>query len=119
MANTAIRAGDRQQWKRFLVQDEAGKLVGSLELIALNNIPTNQWPQHQVKDLLAFIQPIPESNCVDSKQSLLAVATQLEEQSAQTLAVTGDNGVLLGLLEKSAIIKKLQAQQQTENIQSA
>ena len=110
LANSAIRLGDRQQWKRFLVQDEAGQLVGSLDITALNNIPTNQWPQHQVKDLQAFIRPIPQANRIDSKESLLTVATRLEEQRIQTLAVTGDGGVLLGLLEKSAIVKRLQAQ---------
>lgn len=118
-ANTAIRMGDRQQWKRFLVQDAEGKLVGSLELSALNNIPTNQWPHFTIEALQEFIKPIPVENQVESNKSLLDVATQLEKQGVQTLAVTGENGILLGLLEKSAIIKRLQAQKQEENIQSA
>jgi Peptidase family M50 len=115
LANTAIRAGDRHQWKRFLVQDDAGKLLGAINLDTLKTIPTHQWGMHQVKD---FITPIPAEDCVESDLSLLDVASKLEQQGTQALTVIRQNGTLVGLLEKSAIIQLLQTDASAQNAQS-
>jgi len=115
LANAAIRAGDRQQWRRFLVQDEEGKLLGAINLDALKNIPTHQWGIHQVKE---FITPIPAENCVESDLSLLDVANKLEQQGTQALTVIRQNGTLVGLLEKSAIIQLLKTDESAQNAQS-
>jgi Zn-dependent protease len=115
LANAAIRAGDRQQWRRFLVQDEEGKLLGAINLDALKNIPTHQWGIHQVKE---FITPVPAENCVESDLSLLDVANKLEQQGTQALTVIRQNGTLVGLLEKSAIIQLLKTDESAQNAQS-
>ncbi|MEB3225636.1 MAG: site-2 protease family protein [Synechococcus sp.] len=114
LANAAIRSGN--QWKRFLVQDEMGQLLGEISVDALKTVPTNEWPHERVG---AFIKPVPAENQVLSDLSLLDVAEKLERQGLQALAVTQTNGTLVGLLEKSAIIKRLQAGQQNPEMQSA
>ncbi|QCS50212.1 site-2 protease family protein [Picosynechococcus sp. PCC 11901] len=114
LANSAIRSGN--QWKRFLVQDETGQLLGEVHLDVLRAVPTNDWPHNQVRD---FIKSVPAENQVQSDLSLLDVAAKLEQQGLQALAVIQTNGTLVGLLEKSAIIKLLQSSQQDAKIQSA
>ncbi len=114
LANSAIRSGN--QWKRFLVQDETGQLLGEVHLDVLRAVPTNDWPHNQVRD---FIKSVPAENQVQSDLSLLDVAAKLEQQGLQALAVIQTNGTLVGLLEKSAIIKLLQSSQQEAKVQSA
>ena len=114
LANSAIRSGN--QWKRFLVQDETGQLLGEVHLDVLRAVPTNDWPHNQVRD---FLKSVPAENQVQSDLSLLDVAAKLEQQGLQALAVIQTNGTLVGLLEKSAIIKLLQSSQQDAKVQSA
>lgn len=115
-ADIAILSGDRQQWQRFLVQDEHEQLVGSIKLDTLKSVPTAQWSEYRVAD---FIESIPSDNQVESNQSLLDVIGKLEKQKTQALAVIRDNGTLVGLLEKATIIKLLQTKRQSPTVQSA
>lgn len=115
-ADRAILSGNKNQWQRFLVKDEADQLLGSIRLEALKNIPSNQWSDYQVRE---FVQAIAVDNQVKSDKSLLDVVGQLEKQGTQALAVIRENGTLVGLLEKSAVIRLLQTQKQTQSIQSA
>jgi Zn-dependent protease len=114
LANAAIRSGN--QWKRFLVQDATGQFLGEIHLDILRTVPTNEWPQELVS---AFIKPVPAENRVSSDLSLLDVAEKLEREGLQALAVIQTNGTLVGLLEKSAIIKRLQESRQNPEMQSA
>lgn len=115
-ADMAILSGNKNQWQRFLVKDEADQLVGSIRLEALQTIPSNQWSDYQVRE---FAQAIALDNQVESDKSLLDVVGQLEKQGAQALAVIRENGTLVGLLEKSAVIRLLQAEKESQSMQSA
>ena len=96
-------------WSRFLVTDDAGQLAGAIATDDLKSVPTSHWPQVQVKELM---KPINFSTAVQPDQSLLEVATLLEQLKVQELPVIRDNGVLVGLIEKSAIIRLLQVRSQ-------
>lgn len=115
-ADMAILSGNKSQWQRFLVKDEADQLLGSIRLEALQNIPSNQWSDYQVRE---FVQTIAIDNQVESNKSLLDVVGQLEKQGAQALAVIRENGTLVGLLEKSAVVRLLQSEKESQSMQSA
>ncbi|WP_414548825.1 site-2 protease family protein [Anabaena sp. CCY 0017] len=110
-ANTSLRefADQRifnnQDWKTFLVTDEDGKLIGAINLNDLRTIPTIQWAETPVS---AVMKSIEETTTVKSDQPLLEVVQLLEQKKLSTLSVIRDNGVLVGILEKTAIIQLLQ-----------
>lgn len=89
------------QWQRFLVTDEAGQLVGAIAVDDLKTIPTSRWPETPVQELM---QPAEQSITVKPEQSLLDVVKLLETKKLTQLPVVRDNGVLVGLLEKTAIV---------------
>ncbi|MEO0535023.1 MAG: site-2 protease family protein [Cyanobacteria bacterium P01_A01_bin.123] len=92
-------------WRKFLVTDDAGQLVGLLQLDALRDIPNSEWGNIWVRDRMEAIGNL---ETVESDQPLMDVVKLLEEKQLQSLAVTEDNGLLLGLLEKSSIRDLLQ-----------
>ncbi|MEH2167077.1 MAG: site-2 protease family protein [Nostoc sp.] len=98
-----------QNWHRFLVTDDDGQLVGAIAVDNLRTIPTALWSETQVKEVM---RPITESTTVQSDQPLLEVMQLLEQQKLSVLPVIRENGVLIGILEKAAIIQLLQSRTQ-------
>jgi len=98
-------------WNRFLVTDDSGKLVGAIAVDSLKTIPTSQWTEVQVGELM---QPTERATTVNSNQSLLEVVTLLEERSLTQLPVIRENGVVVGLLEKASILNLLQQRAQAK-----
>jgi Zn-dependent protease/CBS domain-containing protein len=117
-ANSSLREfangyiiGNEKNWQKFLVTDESGQLVGEISVDSMKTIPTNDWWDVQVKDLM---QPTDQISTVPSDKPLLEVIGLLEEQKLPALAVIRDNGVLVGLLEKASIIQLLQKKAEAE-----
>ncbi len=108
LADEAVISRESSQWRRFLVQDDSHRLVGTIDLDVLQTSPTGQWSDLLVRD---YLQPHDRNDQVDSNQSLLDVIGKLEKQGTQALAVIRENGTLVGLLEKSTILQLLQKQQ--------
>ncbi|MEH2010664.1 site-2 protease family protein [Nostoc sp.] len=98
-----------QNWHRFLVTDDHGQLVGAIAVDNLRTIPTAMWSETQVKEVM---RPITESTTVQSDQPLLEAMQLLEQQKLSVLPVIRENGVLVGILEKAAIIQLLQSRTQ-------
>jgi Zn-dependent protease/CBS domain-containing protein len=98
-----------QNWHRFLVTDDDGQLVGAITVDNLRSIPTALWSETQVKEVM---RSITESTTVQSDQPLLEVMQLLEQQKLSVLPVIRENGVLVGILEKAAIIQLLQSRTQ-------
>lgn len=94
-----------QNWRKFLVTDNDGQLVGAIAVDDLRTIPTTQWSETQIKQVM---RPIAQSTTVKSNQPLLEVVQLLEQQKLSALPVISDNGVLVGILEKAAVIQLLQ-----------
>lgn len=97
-------------WRQFLVIDESGKLIGKLLVDDLKYIPTHEWPNTPVKTVMKS----PDFRFVKSTQTLLEVVTKLEEYKVSELPVIDENGVVLGILEKSGIKTMLQQQRQAQ-----
>ena len=96
-------------WSRFLVTDDAGQLVGAIALDDLRTVPSSRWSEMQVREVM---QPVQLGNVVESKQPLLEAIMLLEQLQRPDLPVIGDNGVLVGLLEKTSIRNLLQKRAQ-------
>jgi Zn-dependent protease len=94
-----------RQWRKFLVTNAAGQLTGAIAIDALQTIPKDLWAETPVRQL---VQPIASSMIVQSNQPLSEVVNLLETQQLPVLSVVESNGVLLGLLEKAAIVNLLQ-----------
>jgi len=93
------------QWRKFLVIDDEGQLVGTLAVDMLRQVPREDWSQVQVCDRM---QPLEDIETIDSERPLLDVLGKLEESQIPALVVTKANGMLVGLLERSAVIRLLQ-----------
>ena len=95
------------EWRRFLVTDTEGQLVGTITVDDLKIVSTSRWPETQVKELM---KSVAFTTTVQPDQSLMEVVKLLEEKQITQLPVVRENGVLVGLLEKAAIIRLLQKQ---------
>ncbi|PZV09270.1 MAG: site-2 protease family protein [Leptolyngbya sp.] len=95
-------------WRKFLVADETGALVGTVRVDALRQVPREQWVNIAVADLMESAANI---KTVIADRPLIEVIQTLETQKIQALAVVHNDGSLAGLLEKSSIQALLQAPQ--------
>jgi Zn-dependent protease len=104
------RTIDGSNWQKFLVTNNEGRLVGELALDALKTIPTEQWSETAVSQLM---QPIASATIIAADVPLLEAIEQLETKQVNALSVTDRDGMLIGLLEKAAVIDLLHRQPQT------
>jgi Zn-dependent protease len=98
----------KQEWSKFLVTDEEGKLIGQLNVDDLKLISTSEWTETTVRELT---KP-QEVTSVKPKQSLLEVVMMFEKNKQSEVAVIGENGVVFGLVEKSQIANFLEERQE-------
>ncbi len=103
------RTLNASNWKKFLVTDEAGYLVGELSLDALKTIPSEQWSDTLVSSLMQAIEP---TTIIIADRPLLQAIEQLESKKVTSLSVTNNDGILVGLLEKAAVIDLIHRQPQ-------
>lgn len=96
----------KQQWRKFLVTDDEGLLMGVLNTDDLRSVSTMEWNHSHVSDLM---KPKDEVKTVINTISLLEVVKLLEQQQEQELTVVKEDGVVVGLIEKQGIIKFLQS----------
>jgi Zn-dependent protease/CBS domain-containing protein len=101
----------KAEWGKFLVTDEEGQLLGAIAVDDMRNVPTSNWTTTPVRQLM---QPVALSTTVKSNQSLLEVVVLLEKEKLTQLPVVGENGVLVGILEKASIIRLLEKRAQAE-----
>lgn len=92
-------------WQKFLVTNSDGQLIGTLSITDLKAIPSELWSETLVQSL---VKPLDSSLMVQSDRSLSEVVTLLEERKLTALSVVQENNVLVGLLEKTAIVNLLQ-----------
>jgi Zn-dependent protease/CBS domain-containing protein len=101
----------KEEWRKFLVTDEEGQLLGTINVENLKNVSTSNWTSTQVKELM---QPVDHSKIIESDRSLLDVVMFLEQENLTQLPVVRDNGVVVGLLGKASIISLLEKKAQAE-----
>jgi Zn-dependent protease/CBS domain-containing protein len=98
-----------QNWRRFLVIDDEGQLVGAIAVNELQNTPTALWAETKISQIM---RPVAQSTTVQSDRPLLEVVQLLEQQQISNLPVIRDNGVLVGILEKTAIVQLVKRKSQ-------
>jgi CBS-domain-containing membrane protein len=103
------RTLNQSNWQKFLVTNELGQLVGELSLDALKTIRVDFWPNTLVRELM---QPIEPGTIITADRTLLQAIEQLESKQVNALSVTNADGILVGLLEKTAVIDLLRRQPQ-------
>lgn len=103
--------GKNDDWSRFLVADEEGKLLGAIAIADLNGVPTSEWPQVTVREL---VKPVENLTTVKEKTSLLEVAMLLEQKQVGELTVVSENGALVGLVERDSIRRILEQKTQAK-----
>lgn len=106
-ADKSILSSD--QWRRFLVIDDAGQLVGAIAVDDLRKVSNQTWAETSVRDVMQIIEP---SVVVQSDRPLLEAVMLLEQQQRSALPVIRENGVLVGMLEKASILRILQQRMQ-------
>ncbi len=100
----------KKEWRKFLVTDEQGQLIGAIAVDDLKKVPTSNWTITPISEL---VQPVDLDAIVKSDQSLLEVIMLLEQGKFTQLPVVRENGVLVGLLEKASIVSLLEKRTQT------
>jgi len=98
----------KNKWQRFLVVDDSDRLIGTLHVDDLRDVPTMDWPRVAIRELMRDYS----SSTVASNKTLLEAIMLLDEQNQEQLPVVREDGVLLGLLEKTAIVRLLQGERQ-------
>ena len=96
----------KQSWRKFLATNEEGNLTGVLYVDDLRSVPTSQWNDVLVADLM---KPTAEVKTVGDTVPLLEVIKLLEQEKEFELTVVKEDGVVVGLIEKQGIIKFLQS----------
>ncbi len=99
----------KREWQKFLVINEMGQLQGAIAVDALKAIPTSDWTETRVRDLIQSPETV---STIPSDQSLLEVVQLIEKQPLSQLTVVRDDGVVVGLVEKASIVNFLQKQAQ-------
>jgi Zn-dependent protease/CBS domain-containing protein len=103
-ANTYI-IGSQANWRKFLVVDAEGQLVGEIEVDAMKTVPTNDWWNVPVRDLT---QPIANVQKIPAAESLLDVISLVQDENAGVLTVVQEDGRVVGLIEQASVFELLQ-----------
>jgi Zn-dependent protease/predicted transcriptional regulator len=101
----------KNQWQKYLVTHEEGQLLGIITTEDLKQIPTSQWTETAVREL---VQPADKIPTVRANLSLLEVVQLIEKDNLTELAVVKENGVVVGLLEKNSILDLLQKEAEAQ-----
>lgn len=100
---------NRDPNQKFFVTDGEGQLVGEISIDSLRSIPVEEWSNRRVCEVMSKIAV---EGTVPAQASLLDVVKLLEEEHLSALMVIGENGSLVGQLEKPSILAFLQRQAQ-------
>ncbi|MEL4895748.1 site-2 protease family protein [Crocosphaera sp. Alani8] len=101
----------KNQWRKFLVINEEERLSGVLEVEGLKKIPTSQWTEVKIFEIM---QSVNDLITIQANETLLEVVKLLDNDPLKQLTVVGENGEVIGLLEKNSIIQLLQKEKETQ-----
>ncbi len=97
--------GNEANWKKYLVTDADGKLIGQLEVDAMKTVPTSDWWDVSVRSLMEPIQSLPS---VSANEPLIDVIARIEKEKSPALIVQQDDGRVIGLVERVSIMEMMQ-----------
>ena len=103
----------KDKWRKFLVINEEGKLIGEIDTEDLKQISTSKWTEIKVEEI---IKESTDITTVKSDQSLMDVIKLIETENLRELAVVKEDGVLVGLLEKTSIVNLLKQEAEAKAV---
>lgn len=101
---------DGRNWRKFLVTNLEGQLIGTIAVDDLKTVPSDRWSATPVEVL---VTPVDDSLTVEGDRPLMDVVRLLEERKLTVLSVVRENGSLIGLLEKATILNLIQSRTST------
>ena len=101
----------KNQWRKFLVVNEEGTLSGVLDVEGLKKISTSDWTEIKLFEVMETVKDL---ITIQADETLLEVVKILEDDPLKQLTVVGENGKVLGLLEKNSVIKLLAKDKQDQ-----
>ncbi|MEB3210897.1 MAG: site-2 protease family protein [Leptolyngbyaceae bacterium] len=100
--------GNPVSWRKYLVTDENGKLIGEIETEAMKTISTSDWWNVTVQSLT---KPRAAMQTVDANTSVMDILPRIEQENIDALAVEED-GRIIGVIERISIAEMMQRQSQ-------
>jgi len=102
--------GNAREWKRYLVVDEDGKLVGAIAVDDTRAVATSDWVKTTVADLT---KPL-SLETISADTSLLEALQTMERLKQNEMPVTDASGAIVGLFEKNTALEILRASRESE-----
>lgn len=100
--------GNTREWKRFLVVDEAGKMIGAIATDDTKTIATSDWVKTTVAELT---QPL-SLETIAASASILEALQMMERIHQNELPVIDETGAIIGLFEKNTAIEILRSERE-------
>lgn len=107
-ANTYI-IGNATNWRKYLVLDEQGHLMGEIDVESMKSVPTNDWWNVEVRQLL---KPKTNMPTTSADEPLIDVIAQIEKVQAPILVMEDDK--VVGLLERASVMEMMQRRAATD-----
>jgi Zn-dependent protease/CBS domain-containing protein len=101
--------GNVREWKRFLVVDDAGKMIGAIAADDMKKVATSDWVRTTVAELT---QPL-TLETIAARASLLEALQMMERIHQNELPVADETGAIIGLFEKNTAIEILRSERET------
>ncbi len=111
LANNYIIGSDHN-WRKFLVTDDEGHLMGEIDVDALKAVPTAEWWDVSVEQLT---HPIETFTTISGNVPLLDVLNLFQGDEAGVVIVVDESSQVLGLIERESVFKMLQDDEQQES----
>lgn len=91
----------QHQHRLFPVEDATGRLVGSVRLSAVREIPREQWPQKRVEDIMDTVD---EKNTIASEATVLDALKAMNKSKSRKLVVAR-GGKAEGIVSMNDILR--------------
>jgi CBS domain-containing protein len=107
--------GNAREWKRFLVVDETGKMIGAIAADDTKKIATSDWVKTTVAELT---QPL-TLETIAASSSLLEALQMMERIHQNELPVADETGAIIGLFEKNTAIEILRSEREASTSETS
>ena len=98
---------------RTVLITRQGQLAGQVTLSAIQRIPRDRWDQTTIGEILV---PLDQTSELKPDQNLLDVLPNLSAHAADHLPVVDADGHLIGVLDRDAVVRFLQARRDMERL---
>jgi Zn-dependent protease/CBS domain-containing protein len=107
--------GNAREWKRFLVVNETGHMIGAIAADDTKKIATSDWVKTTVAELT---EPL-SLETIAASASLLDALKMMERIHQNELPVADENGAIIGLFEKNTAIEILRSEREASSSETS